>query len=228
MGNHHHESRRGDDAPLSKARSQSVASTHIRKRKSGGLDYYNMTRGVNMEMMYNACKKMRERTGRRRVPSMRGESKWGEGVAECDERSRYCNLVPAAAEVELEPAREPAAAAAEALLEELRELRATGPAGERLPALLRHRVVRVLAVVEPCAELCGVEREGGSQRGVDGCGEGRTWIAEHLVGLVDRGHLRLAAALVGVRRTGGFPTTIVISIASTTEAENEGIRTTPS
>ena len=49
-----------------------------------------------------------------------------------------------------------AARAAEAgLLEELRELRAAGPAGERLPALLRHRVVRVLAVVEPRAELCG-------------------------------------------------------------------------
>ena len=62
--------------------------------------------------------------------------------------------MPAAAEVELEPAWEPATTAAEALLEELRELRA-GPAWERLPALLRHRVVRVLAVVEACAELCG-------------------------------------------------------------------------
>ena len=69
--------------------------------------------------------------------------------------------MPAAAEVELEPARETAAAAAaEALLEELRELRAARPARERLPALLRHRVVRVLAVVEPRAELCK-ESDGG-------------------------------------------------------------------
>ena len=102
--------------------------------------------------------------------------------------------MPAAAEVELEPARETAAAAttAEALLEELRELRAAGTAGERLPALLCHWVVRVLAVVEPRAELCE------ESDGVGRYGQRRTWVAEHLVGFVDRSHLRFAAALVGV------------------------------
>ena len=59
-------------------------------------------------------------------------------------------MVARRAVVELEAA---AAAAAGEAVEELRE-----PAGEaaleRVPALLRHRVVRVVAVVEPLAELC--------------------------------------------------------------------------
>ena len=64
-----------------------------------------------------------------------------------------------------------AARAAEArLLEELRELPAGEAALEGVPALLRRRVVRVVAVVEPLAELCG--RGEVSERGRRGKGKG--------------------------------------------------------
>lgn len=58
------------------------------------------------------------------------------------------------AEVELEPARESTTsttATTAKVLEELRKLRAA--TGERLPALLRRRVVRILAIVETRTEL---------------------------------------------------------------------------
>ena len=107
------------------------------------------------------------------------------------------------AEVELETSGE--SAAAEALLEELRErLPARGPAREWLPALLRHRVVWILAVVEPRAELCGGNIVNVRRRKQGGEAL-RTRVVEHLVRFVDRSHLRLAATLVRVGLPCGSP-----------------------
>ena len=59
---------------------------------------------------------------------------------------------------ELEAAASPSAReAVEALLEEVRELAGETALLERVPALLRHRVVRVVAVVVPLAELCTLQ-----------------------------------------------------------------------
>ena len=78
-----------------------------------------------------------------------------------------------------------ATAAAEALLEELGELAAGEAPCERVAALLlRGGVVRVVAVVEALAKL---------------------GVTEYLVRLVDRGHLRFAAALVRMRGKDSFP-----------------------
>ena len=91
------------------------------------------SRGGKKKSIYNKRKYKHEREARTR--SSRGED----------------SVEARRAVLELE-----AAVAAEPLLEELGELAGGEAARERVPALLRGRVVRVVAVVVPLPELCGM------------------------------------------------------------------------
>ena len=73
---------------------------------------------------------------------------------------------------------------AEALLEELCKLAPGEAAMEWVPALLRHGIVRVVAIVEPLTKF---------------------WFAENLVGFVHGSHLGFAATLVGMSLHSCFP-----------------------
>ena len=49
--------RRSNDAPLNKTTISLTTQDESKKSKeSESLDYYNMARAVNMEVMYNACR----------------------------------------------------------------------------------------------------------------------------------------------------------------------------